>query len=163
MTYKIYHFLVLSLEWKTTVHVSNHGDYLSRWSHLHVFSFSQAYTEGGEPLGTLETNQESLFETYLVFVKKPEGGVSADDLDSWYKSFLLATIPSSNHQERMVYSYRNVVTGFAAKLTAEEAKAVEDKDGFLSQSPKNTVFSTYNSQSKLLGVAKKFGETRLME
>ncbi|KAG6791790.1 hypothetical protein POTOM_000923 [Populus tomentosa] len=32
----------------------------------------------------------------------------------------------------MVYSYRNIVTGFAAELTAEEAKAVEDKDGFLS-------------------------------
>lgn len=73
LTRKIYHFLVLSLEWKTTVHVSNHGDYLSRWSHLHVFSFSQAYTEGGEPLGTLETDQESLFETYCL-CKEARGG-----------------------------------------------------------------------------------------
>ncbi|KAJ6946402.1 hypothetical protein NC651_001211 [Populus alba x Populus x berolinensis] len=39
------------------------------------------------------------------------------------ESFLPATIPSSIHQKRMVYSYRNIVTGFAAKLTAEEAKA----------------------------------------
>ncbi|KAJ6393781.1 hypothetical protein OIU77_023088 [Salix suchowensis] len=45
----------------------------------------------------METNQETYSkptETYLVFVKKPEGGVSADDLDSWYKSFLPATIPT---------------------------------------------------------------------
>jgi hypothetical protein len=129
---------------------------------ISMFS-SQAYTDEGKPLRTSETSQKGKFETYIVFVQKPEEGVSADDLDSWYKSFLPVTIPSSNHQERMVYSYRHVATGFAAKLTAEEAKAVEDKDGFLSQSPKNTVFSTYNSQSKLLGVAKKFGETRLME
>lgn len=36
----------------------------------------------------------------------------------------------------MVYSYKNVAAEFASKLTAEEAKTVEDKDGFLSANPK---------------------------
>ncbi|KAJ7003950.1 hypothetical protein NC653_008979 [Populus alba x Populus x berolinensis] len=80
-------------------------------------SFSSSFTR-------MENNRSELLPTM-----KPEEGVSADDLDSWYKSFLPVTIPSSNHQERMVYSYRHVATGFAAKLTAEEAKAMEDKDG----------------------------------
>ncbi|CAK7335405.1 unnamed protein product [Dovyalis caffra] len=123
---------------------------------ISMFSFSQAYTEG-EPLGTLKTNQESKFETYIVFVKKPEGKVSADDLDSWYKTFLPVAIPSSNHQERLVYSYRNVVTGFAAKLTAEEAEAMENKDGFLSAKPQKILYLHTTHSPNFLGLQKNLG------
>ncbi|PQQ01888.1 subtilisin-like protease SBT1.7 [Prunus yedoensis var. nudiflora] len=35
----------------------------------------------------------------------------------------------------MVHAYRNVATGFAAKLTPEEVKAMEKKEGFLSAHP----------------------------
>lgn len=34
--------------------------------------------------------------------------------------------------QRLVYSYHNVVTRFAAKLTAQEAKSMEAKEGFVS-------------------------------
>ncbi|KAF9689418.1 hypothetical protein SADUNF_Sadunf01G0090200 [Salix dunnii] len=60
---------------------------------------------------------------------------------------------SSNHQERMVYSSKNVVAEFASKLTAEEAKTVEEKDGFLSAKPPK-IPSLH--VSKLLEVATKF-------
>ncbi|KAK6251212.1 hypothetical protein SCA6_005217 [Theobroma cacao] len=33
-----------------------------------------------------------------------------------------------DHQEHIVYSHQNVVTGFAAKLAAEEAKAMEKEN-----------------------------------
>ncbi|KAK9277603.1 hypothetical protein L1049_007148 [Liquidambar formosana] len=84
-----------------------------------------------------DVDEKSSLQTYIVYVKKPDGGVyeQLEDLESWYKSFLPVSIASSNQQQRMVYSYRNVVTGFAARLTAEEAKAMEEKDGFVSARP----------------------------
>ncbi|GMN32449.1 hypothetical protein TIFTF001_003683 [Ficus carica] len=42
---------------------------------------------------------------------------------------------SSDHDHdlpRLVHAYKNVATGFAARLTPEEAKALEKKDGFVS-------------------------------
>ncbi|KAJ0040948.1 hypothetical protein Pint_28436 [Pistacia integerrima] len=84
---------------------------------------------------TSNENEVSGLSTYIVQVRKPESGVSMQSLDkeSWYHSFLPVTTSTSNHQPpRMVYSYRNVVSGFAAKLTPEEVKAMETKDGFVS-------------------------------
>ncbi|CAL1375522.1 unnamed protein product [Linum trigynum] len=83
---------------------------------------------------------EGDLQTYIVFVDEPAAGrklsteSSNDDLLSWYTSFLPpTTLSSNNQQERMVqYSYRKVVTGFAAKLTPREAKAMEEKEGFIS-------------------------------
>ena len=74
---------------------------------------------------------ESKLKTYIVHIKKPESGVfaEAEDLEGWHMSFLPVG------QERMVYSYRNVLTGFAARLTEEEAKEMEAKEGFVSARP----------------------------
>ncbi|CBI34785.3 unnamed protein product, partial [Vitis vinifera] len=36
---------------------------------------------------------------------------------------------------RLLYSYRHVISGFAARLTEEEVKAMEKKDGFVSATP----------------------------
>ncbi|KAI9174506.1 hypothetical protein LWI28_018371 [Acer negundo] len=80
-----------------------------------------------------DTEESSLLSTYIVYVTKPEGGVNSMqsvDLDSFYQSFLPVSLSSSDREQRLVYSYRNVVNGFAAKLTAEEAKAMETKEGF---------------------------------
>jgi subtilisin family serine protease len=78
--------------------------------------------------------KKSSLQTYIVYVRKPEGRITmeSEDLESWYQSFLPLSIDSLKQQPRMVYSYRNVATGFAARLTAEEAKAMEKKDGFIS-------------------------------
>ncbi|KAJ7944837.1 Subtilisin-like protease [Quillaja saponaria] len=85
---------------------------------------------------TEDIEEESNLQTYIVYVKKPKVGITAqtEDLDSWYHSFLPATTASSNHK-RLIHSYRNVVHGFAAKLTADEAKALKEKEGFLSAWP----------------------------
>ncbi|KAK4844220.1 hypothetical protein QYF36_017791 [Acer negundo] len=82
-----------------------------------------------------DTEESSLLSTYIVYVTKPEGGensMQSVDLDSFYQSFLPVSLSSSDREQRLVYSYRNVVNGFAAKLTAEEAKAIETKEGFVS-------------------------------
>ncbi|CAN1332967.1 Subtilisin-like protease 1 [Linum perenne] len=87
------------------------------------FSFQEASASGKNSL-----------DTYIVFVEKPEGLVftASSDLHGWHESFLPKTALSSTEQSRMVHSYKNVITGFAAKLTPEEAKAMEKKEGFVS-------------------------------
>ncbi|CAN1186348.1 Subtilisin-like protease 1 [Linum perenne] len=95
---------------------------------IHFFlSFQEASAASGK----------SDLNTYIVFLEKPEVLASIQstvfDFDGWYKTFLTeTTLISTDQQERMVHSYRNVITGFAAKLTPEEAKLLELKEGFLS-------------------------------
>ncbi|KAE8055199.1 hypothetical protein FH972_012057 [Carpinus fangiana] len=68
-------------------------------------------------------------KTFIVYVEKPK---QSEDLHSWYESFLQITNEGKEKQPRVVHSYQNVVAGFAARLTQEEAKAMEMKDGVLS-------------------------------
>jgi hypothetical protein len=95
-----------------------------------------------------EITKQSSSQIYIVYVKKPPEArmnnmeYSDDDMEKWYASFLpddaLNNMESSEddqQQPRMVYSYRNVASGFAARLTAEEVKAMEKKDGFISAWP----------------------------
>ncbi|XVF51600.1 hypothetical protein PTKIN_Ptkin04bG0197300 [Pterospermum kingtungense] len=101
-------------------------------------------------------NGKSSLSTYIVLVKKPEGVVTGDvDLDGWYQSFLPVT--ASSQQAKMVYSYRNVVTGFAAKLTAEEAEAMKRKEGVVSARPER-VYSLHTTHSPdFLGLHQNLG------
>ncbi|WCJ26109.1 Subtilisin-like protease [Euphorbia peplus] len=95
-------------------------------------------------------------ETYMVYVTKPEVGVSGD-LESWYQSFLPASISKSHKQQRVVYSYRNVATGFAAKLTADEARAMEEMDGFVSARPQK-IYSLHTTHTpNFLGLHQNLG------
>ncbi|PON57461.1 Subtilase [Parasponia andersonii] len=93
------------------------------------------------------TAQERKLETYIVYVKRPDNSVFFSQkslaVTSWYETFLptddtVGTLSSSDQQQqnpRLVHSYRNVASGFAAKLTAEEAKAMAAKDGVVSVQP----------------------------
>jgi subtilisin family serine protease len=71
-------------------------------------------------------------QTYIVSVKKPESGAQSVELKSWYRTFLPGTTSNLEQDERIVHSYKNVLTGFAAKLTAEEARELKMKDGIIS-------------------------------
>ncbi|KAL3497577.1 hypothetical protein ACH5RR_040309 [Cinchona calisaya] len=83
----------------------------------------------------MDVHEQSNLETYIVHVEFPDAQLASaspvEDLESWYNSFLPATIASSKESPRIVYSYRNVFKGFAAKLSAEDVKAMEKKPGFL--------------------------------
>ncbi|XP_008787169.2 subtilisin-like protease 4 [Phoenix dactylifera] len=71
-------------------------------------------------------------QTYIVHVERPESWefLSSEDLESWHKSFLPNTTLDSG-KPRLIYSYRDVISGFAARLTPQEVKAMEAKKGFL--------------------------------
>ncbi|KAK7307819.1 hypothetical protein VNO77_41222 [Canavalia gladiata] len=75
--------------------------------------------------------------TYIVHVKKPEHGapLQSEELHNWYHSFL----PQTSNKDRMVFSYHNVASGFAVKLTPEEAKALEEKEEVVSARVERTL------------------------
>ncbi|KAF3448449.1 hypothetical protein FNV43_RR09162 [Rhamnella rubrinervis] len=89
-------------------------------------------------------------QTYIVYTKKPEGRVlsQSDDLNSWYQSFLPITTATTlnHHQPRIVHAYKHVATGFAATLTADQLKAVQQKEGFVYAQPE-TILSLHTTHS----------------
>ncbi|KAK3006226.1 hypothetical protein RJ639_017185 [Escallonia herrerae] len=98
-------------------------------------------------------------ETYIVHVKSPNGPLLSEpeDLESWYRSFMPTNIASPSERSRLVYSYRNVVTGFAARLSPEEAKAMEKKDGFVFARPQR-VYALHTTHSpSFLGLQQTMG------
>ncbi|KAL3507411.1 hypothetical protein ACH5RR_032793 [Cinchona calisaya] len=112
--------------------------------------------------------QTSNLETYIVHVELPESetllSTSSSSqfpnkvLESWYNSFLPTTTESSNDApHRMVYPYHHVFTGFAAKLSAEDVKQMENKPGFLSAEPQK-VLSLHTTHSPgFLGLHRNMG------
>ncbi|XP_059287849.1 subtilisin-like protease [Lycium ferocissimum] len=106
---------------------------------------------------------QSPFETYIVHVESPESQISTQssvmDLESWYHSFLPKTLASSSSDEgpRMIYSYRNVMKGFAARLSAEQVKEMEKKRGFISAQP-HRILSLHTTHSpSFLGLQQNIG------
>ncbi|KAL7182912.1 hypothetical protein ACSBR1_041570 [Camellia fascicularis] len=84
----------------------------------------------------------TILETYIVHVNSPKTRVFSSnpkDIENWHHSFL----PSSS---RLVYSYRSVFSGFAARLSAEESKSMEKIDGFVSARPQR-VLSLHTTHS----------------
>ncbi|KAL3499650.1 hypothetical protein ACH5RR_038743 [Cinchona calisaya] len=113
--------------------------------------------------------QQSNLETYIVHVELPDQSDSStlsttsssssnEDLDSWYKSLLPTTLASSNEEgSRMVYPYHNVFKGFAAKLSAEDVKAMEKKPGFLSARPQKVLSLHTTHTPNFLGLHQNTG------
>ncbi|XVF13248.1 hypothetical protein REPUB_Repub08aG0192200 [Reevesia pubescens] len=121
-----------------------------------MFNIPLAVARVVEVLPMSKENGKSGLSTYIVHLKKPEGVVTrAVDLDGWYQSFLPVT--TSSQKTRMVFSYRTVATGFAAKLTAEEAEAMKRKEGVISAHPEK-IYSLHTTRSPdFLGLHQNLG------
>ena len=99
-------------------------------------------------------------QTYIIHVNQPVGRVftESEDLDSWYNSFLPPTTVSSDEQQpQMLYTYHNVLSGFAARLTEEDVRAMEEKDGFVSAHPERILHPQTTHTPHFLGLYPKFG------
>ncbi|MQL76780.1 hypothetical protein Taro_009173 [Colocasia esculenta] len=75
-------------------------------------------------------------QTYIVRVQQPETATFAgpEERERWYRSFLsveAAAEDAGMGERRLVHSYHEVFTGFAARLTEEEVTAMKKKEGFL--------------------------------
>ncbi|XP_020671751.2 subtilisin-like protease SBT1.7 [Dendrobium catenatum] len=100
-----------------------------------LFFFSIAsflLVHGQLPLPITDTIDIQHHKVHIVHVQKPS--VKKFQLfkhrKSWYQSFLPNDTLFSG-EPRLVYAYRQVITGFAAWLTQEELKSIESMDGFL--------------------------------
>ncbi|KAH6817036.1 hypothetical protein C2S51_000639 [Perilla frutescens var. frutescens] len=93
-------------------------------------------------------NEASDIETYIVHVEAPgtRSSSQSDDLESWYRSFLPTITKSTAEGEKIVYSYKSVFKGFAARLSPQEVRAMECKDGFISAKPE-TKLSLHTTHS----------------
>ncbi|XP_060194761.1 subtilisin-like protease [Lycium barbarum] len=91
-------------------------------------------------------SQQSNSEIYIVHVESPE------NLHDWHQYSLLSAVPS-----RIIYSYRNVFNGFAAKLSPDEVKALETKDGFISIRPQRVLRVQTTHSPSFLGLHQNLG------
>ncbi|KAF5797557.1 putative peptidase S8 propeptide/proteinase inhibitor I9 [Helianthus annuus] len=80
-------------------------------------------------------------ETYIVQLSCPPDHINAETehLESWYKTFLPTVNTDSDEKPEMVYAYRNVLKGFAAKLTVEQASEIEKLDGAILAQPERVL------------------------
>ncbi|EEF51056.1 subtilisin-like protease 4 [Ricinus communis] len=101
---------------------------------IFLFNFYPLIAQSAEH--TTETIEKKNLQTYIVHVNQPEGRTFSqpEDLKNWHKSFLSFSTASSEEeqQQRMLYSYQNIISGFSARLTQEEVKAMEEITGFVS-------------------------------
>ncbi|XP_073123031.1 subtilisin-like protease [Henckelia pumila] len=108
--------------------------------------------------------QDNNLETYIVHVELPLDGPQPslssflDDLQGWYHSFLPKTTnPSSNEEPHIIYSYHNVFTGFAVRLSPEQVKAMEKMPGFVSARPQKTMALHTTHSPNFLGLNQNTG------
>ncbi|XP_039120661.1 subtilisin-like protease [Dioscorea cayenensis subsp. rotundata] len=92
-------------------------------------------------------DNRTLFQIYIIHVDPPNDNVELlgeEEQQKWYESFLPNTTLDSG-EPRLLYSYRHVISGFAAKLTLEELHEMERMPGFLLalEDKKNTLGTTH--------------------
>ncbi|XP_027082654.2 subtilisin-like protease SBT1.7 [Coffea eugenioides] len=122
-----------------------------------LFNFSSAFSDETKPVPVqTQPARDPLknLTTYIVHLRLPAGDNSTqlNDLESWYQSFLPKNTTGLNDASRMVHSYRHVFTGFAAKLSPEEVKEMEKKEGFLDARPEKTLNLQTTHSPKFLGL-----------
>lgn len=134
-------------------------DYFLFLAFTFVLSFHIHYAQGSELLPTTGSTETSSSKIYIIHVAKPEGKMftQSEDLESWHHSFMPTTVMSSKEQPRMIYSYRNVLSGFAARLTREELRAVEGKNGFISAHPERMLHRQTTHTPEFLGLQQQMG------
>ncbi|PPS06313.1 hypothetical protein GOBAR_AA14334 [Gossypium barbadense] len=127
---------------------------------IFLFNFHSLIVRGSKFSSAKEIEKNKL-QTYIVRVEQPDVGVlgQSDNLDveSWHKSFLPLHTASSDTQPRMVYSYKMVISGFAARLTEEEVQAMGTKKGFISAHPQRILRKQTTHTPRFLGLQQELG------
>ncbi|PWA96445.1 Peptidase S8/S53 domain-containing protein [Artemisia annua] len=121
-----------------------------------LFTFYLGIAKGSES----DKGSVSGLKTYVVHVKKPQAlvtDISEDELNFYYRSFLPVSLASSEKQDPILYLYKNVVSGFAARLTDADVESMSKKDGFVSAHPERILKVQTTHTPTFFGLHKKSG------
>ncbi|KAK2985640.1 hypothetical protein RJ640_006903 [Escallonia rubra] len=89
-------------------------------------------------------------KTYIVHMDKSFMPTSYDDHTQWYESSLKSASSSAD----MLYTYNNVIHGFATRLMAEEVESLKGKQGILSVQ-EEMIYQLHTTRSpEFLGLGK---------
>ncbi|KAM0944982.1 putative tripeptidyl-peptidase II [Dioscorea sansibarensis] len=125
-----------------------------------ILSFNIVHLIHGQLLPIVSDDGEntSQIKTYIVHVRKPEGTnfLGAEDLENWHKSFLPNTTLDTG-EPRLLFSYKEAISGFAARLTPEEVRDMEKMDGFLRANPSRQLHLQTTYTPEFLNLSTPFG------
>ncbi|GKA39674.1 peptidase S8/S53 domain-containing protein, partial [Tanacetum coccineum] len=96
---------------------------------------------------------------YIVHLNSPEGLEFSQphQLEEWYNSFLSEVAFSTDERPKLVYAYRRVITGFAAKMSADQANVMENLGGVLFVSPEKRYELHTTHSPNFLGLCQNTG------
>ncbi|XP_059290291.1 subtilisin-like protease [Lycium ferocissimum] len=107
------------------------------------------------------TNQQSNSDIYIVHLESFHGQLFSDlgDLQKWHHLFLPSknTISNDSSSSRIVYSYRNVLNGFAARLTPDEAELLQGTEGIISVRPQRLLHARTTHSAHFMGLHQNLG------
>ncbi|XP_042465635.1 subtilisin-like protease 4 [Zingiber officinale] len=72
---------------------------------------------------------------YIIQVEEPTEPLTEGSLKRWHESFLPPAAEASSVDQRLLHSYSDVFSGFAAMLTEEELQEMQKKNGFVRAFP----------------------------
>ncbi|KAL7150228.1 hypothetical protein ABFS83_05G096800 [Erythranthe nasuta] len=108
----------------------------------------------------LNFNQFLKAENLGVYIVYVDPSQSSDDLETFYDSFLPTTsnvTSNSDDQPRILYRYRHIFSGFAAKLSAADVEAMRQKKGFISAQPERMLHLHTTHSPNFLGLNQNTG------
>uniref|UniRef100_A0ACD5WNX1 Uncharacterized protein n=1 Tax=Avena sativa TaxID=4498 RepID=A0ACD5WNX1_AVESA len=73
----------------------------------------------------------SAYRVYIVLVEPPRSVVGEDAHRRWHESFLPISSTGESTKSRLLHSYTEVFSGFAARLTKAEIETVAKKPGYV--------------------------------
>ncbi|XP_042460083.1 subtilisin-like protease 4 [Zingiber officinale] len=85
-------------------------------------------------LNPLSTSSSSL-SRYIIQIEEPIELLVEASLKRWHESFLPPAVEGSSVEPRLLHSYSDVFSGFAATLTDEELQVIRKKRGFVRAFP----------------------------
>ncbi|XP_006658980.1 subtilisin-like protease [Oryza brachyantha] len=118
------------------------------------------YVHPGARLLERNGTEHSGRRDFIVLVEPPPlgHGDAEDDHRRWHESFLpLSQLADSDDPPRLVHSYTEVFSGFAARLTDAELGAVSKKPGFVHAFPDRTLQLMTTHTPEFLGLRKDAG------
>ncbi|CAI0414043.1 unnamed protein product [Linum tenue] len=107
-----------------------------------------------------QTTANNDLQTYIIQVGNPQGRTLAEseDVETWYRSFLPTTTSSQQKgNDRLLYAYHDVISGFSARLTPSEVKDMEAKNFFISARPERSLKLQTTHSPKFLGLQQRQG------